>query len=219
MRTWLMAILIVLSILAGCNPPHYDLREPIYLVPEESFWQGCEDDPDGYMACHAERQYIVYAGIYQWFRHFDWDTRPVAIIIFPEENVPDDAVNEVIKLRIGGDTNCKGGWAACYDWSIGQHPRITFRDPKYEDVPKMAHEFGHAIGSLGHVEGRLSIMTSPIAFYVTADDVAEMCAANGTCPPHDEVWCEGSFYDVCRCPSFSPEDGATKLASGEIVCI
>ena len=218
MRAFLVAV--VLSILAGCAPPHYDLSEPIYLVPEESFWQGCNEDPDGYMACMAERQAVVYHGLDMWLQHFDEATRPLVIMVWPEESVPDGAKNEPIKLAVSAHSHCKGdNWVGCYDWYEGPHPKIIFRRPDNITSFILAHEFGHALGVIEHVKGRLSIMATPIDFYVNAEDVVLMCATNGTCPAHDEVWWEGSFYDVCRCPSSSPEDGVAKLASGEIVCI
>ena len=207
------AILILVATLSffGCERPFFDLREPIYLVAEESFWSGCEKDERGYMACQAERMDIVFRGVKMWFRNFDEATRPIALIIYPEENAPEDAVNEAIHLRISGDSDCDDDWVACYEWGPFKSPTITFRDPKYEDVPKVAHEFGHAIWLDGHVTGRLSNMDKYALFYVVPLDVTEMCAANGTCPAHDEVWCEGSFYDQWRCPSSSPEEGVAML--------
>lgn len=211
-------ISVVLFALAGCNPPHFDLSEPIYLVPEKSFWNGCEDDPAGWLTCHDNRMDSVYNGVNDWFKHFAEPTRPKVIIVYPEENVPDDAVNEPIKLRIGGDRNCDGDWSACYSWTIGHHPAIVFRKAEYIQSSFTAHEFGHAIWRINHVEGRRSIMTNPISFYTAPLDVSEMCAANGTCPLHEDTWCVGTFDDLCRCPSDSPEDGMAKFGAGEIVC-
>jgi hypothetical protein len=205
MRAFLI-LTVSLSVLAGCNPPHYDLTKPIYFVAEKSFWDGCEEHSGGYMACMAEREHIFHLGLNQWFRHFDSATRPVGIMVYPEEMVPDDAENEVIKLRVGEDDNCHGKWVACYSWTIGSHPTIVFRDPKYEDVYKIAHEFGHAIGSLGHVTDRMSIMSPTGNTFVTPLDMTEMCAVNGTCPPFDAVWCKGShLYDEGWCPPGSTE--------------
>ena len=78
------AIFITLVVfgLCGCEPPFFDLREPIYLVANPSFWVGCEDDVVGYKACRANRVERVEEGINEWLKHFDEATRPQVVVIY-----------------------------------------------------------------------------------------------------------------------------------------
>lgn len=207
-----MLILVVFSGLFGCERPHFDLRQPIYLVADDSLWDGCETDPAGYVACQQGREEMIYNGIGMWAEHFAEATRPKALLVYPEANVPADAVNEPIHIWRGDTSSCHGPWGACYQWGPMRKTGIVFHHPTDLTPAIVAHEFGHAIWMDGHIHDRLSVMDPAASFYVTPLDMSEMCAVNGTCPSHDDTWCEGTFYDQYRCPSASPEDGDHKAA-------
>jgi len=211
----------------GClERPQVDLREPIYLVAEESFWDECEECPAGWMACHADRMAAVYNGIDEWFQYFPESARPVALVVWPEENVPDGAANALIRLKIkeGGCKKPDGYHPACYRWSqdsLGRNrpPEIIFDHPGAIDPQMVAHEFGHALGRDDNdvPEWQYSVMSYSHPSYVVPVDIDLVCALHPEvdCPPH--VWCV-DIDDLCRCPSDSFEDGMAKFGAGEIVC-
>lgn len=206
-----MLVLALLSGLFGCGRPHFDLRHPIYLVADDSFWNGCGDDPAGYTSCQQGRIETVYHGIGIWTKHFSEPTRPKVLLVYPAANVPADAVNEPIFLMIDEGSGCDGKkWVACYQWGPARTTSIVFRHQTGISPLIVAHEFGHAIWMGDHIHDRVSIMEPMITFYVTPLDVSEMCAVNGACPSHEDTWCEGTFYDEWRCPSASPEEGEHK---------
>ena len=143
----------------GCvvEAPYMDLTQPIYLVAEESFFSGCEDHSDGLEACQQERIGEVEKGVGGWFKHFAEPTRPQVFIVMSRADVPNNAQNTPIHLRIEKDFCAQ---VACYynDWGV--EPSIVFNN-RGALFPIMAsHEFGHALW-LGHdvPEGRRSVMT------------------------------------------------------------
>lgn len=210
--------------LIGCDyRPYLDLDQPIYLVTDPSFFAGCEESADGVEACHEQRLQTVRDGADDWFDHFNESSRPQAIIVASRDEVPTDAQNTPIHLRISqGSCNesAKTKHAACFPYGPNKEPAIVFEDVKYLVPRMMSHEFGHALG-IDHSDvpkGRKSVMTPVPSSYVVPLDIEILCQIHGECPPHENTWCEASFYDPCRCPSPSFEEGEAMRRSGEIVC-
>ena len=202
-------LLTTALLVVGCaDRTHFDLRQTIYFAPENSFLADCEGRPD----CSANRLNAVKQGIDQWFMHFDAASRPRAVIVDSGSEIPGDSSNRPIRLKISVNSSCDkyGNWAACYYWEQGEDSEITFRYSNYVNALTVAHEFGHAIWSDGHVLDRSSVMDPYTSFIVTPLDVIEMCTANGSCPPYDSVWCQGTFFYENLCPSDSPEDAKAK---------
>src|SRR3989344_4603723 len=58
----------VRSITIGMASPPVDFLHPIYLVPDESFYSGCENisSVGGAEACMVAREHSVQVAIHQW---------------------------------------------------------------------------------------------------------------------------------------------------------
>ena len=69
-------------------PSYLDLRHPIYMVTDKSFWSGCDKDPAGDKLCRAVRVTQIKEGVNQWFDYFDKADRPEAILVFSEAELP-----------------------------------------------------------------------------------------------------------------------------------
>lgn len=209
--------------LIGCDyRPYMDLNKPIYMITDPSLFAGCEESDDGVEACREERLQIVRNGVDDWFDHFNESSRPQVILVASRREVPVDARNTPIHLRISPgacDDSCGKHWA-CFQYGYNQQPAMVFEDVKYLTPRMAAHEFGHVLG-VDHEdvpEGRNSVMTRNPSAYVVPLDIDILCQIHDECPPHENTWCEGGFYDPCRCPSASFEDGEAMRAAGEIVC-
>lgn len=188
---------------SGCAPPDFDLTQPIYLIIEGSFYQGCEPGT----SCPDERDLMLQRGAKMWFDHYDEGSRPRVVLVKQGESVPHDAKNEAIRIQADFAAEpCEARWY----WGSG-NSRIRFTCQSVIEPHFVAHELGHALGMLEHVTGRKSIMAKPNAeavwSMVTPYDLQEMCGHHPelSCPA--AVWCEGTFYDRCRCPSATPEEG------------
>lgn len=222
MRAILIALVVVG--LGGCDGrPYMKLDEPVYLVVTPSFSVGCENDVVGYEACRANRILKVKNGANEWFKHFDEaTTRPQVVIVDSREELPPNPVNEVVYLKVEHNSCWSEGkyHHACFYYEYGESPELRFDGPA-DIIPNLiAHEFGHMLG-LDHddvAEGTYSIMSPSVQTYVLPTDIDLLCEMHAECPPHKNVWCEGEFYDPCRCPSASFEEGAAMLAAGELTC-
>lgn len=199
-----LALGLTSFILSQESPTYYlNLREPIYFVVDPSFSTGCDGDTD---VCVKKRLDVFRAGLDDWFKHFPKRFRPKTIIVFSPEEMPLRAVNFPISLQIK-ENGCVLGvpptkYFGCYLTDSGS-PRIIFNDPGQITTPTSAHEFGHALG-LNHRD-TYSIMSWGKGNKVLPIDMNDLCNLHQECPPHDETWCEGTFYDSCRCPSESFE--------------
>lgn len=209
--------------LGGCyTQPYMNLRQPIYLVTDHSFFSDCQDNPKGPAACKEQRILEVKKGVNDWFKHFQESSRPEVIFVASGDNVPDDSENKPIHLRIQSGYCGSDGEAhpACYHHSYDSDPAIVF-DNYAEITPLMsAHEFGHALGRDNDdtPEEIGSVMSYSVPTYVLPIDIQLVCDAHDECPPHEDTWCEGGFIDPCRCPSASFEEGEAMREAGEITC-
>ena len=219
-----IAVLLVASGIGlfsrGFFEAHIDLREPIYLVIDESFWYDCRYDPETQDECRESRVNEIRDGADSWFKHFDGATRPKVVIIYSKADVPFNPVNSPIHIGLKKDhcgINKETGkpFVACYEDESWKSPTITFHLPEDITSTVFAHEFGHALGRSG--DGKLNDVSSEVysimsygprdSEYVLPTDIKILCKMHPECPPHEDTWCEGGFWDDYRCPSYSYEEG------------
>lgn len=182
MRSFFIAI-AVFGICSCARAPYFDLRHPVYMVADKSLWSGCgEKDSAGYETCRAFRVKQIYSGLSQWFDYFDKANRPLAVIVYSEEELPANRVNSVIYLKIKAGC-CGKGYAAHYDrWPVSS-PEIVF-DRSFWITPRLvAHEFGHALGRGDNdvPEGTYSVMSYKMPTFVLPRDIKMMCRLHHEC--------------------------------------
>ena len=219
----LFTAVVVLGFCGCAKAPYFDLRHPIYMMTDQSFWSGCETDPIGEKVCRKFRVAQVDAGVDDWFRYFDEATRPQAVIVGSKAELPLDRINKaVIHLKIWAG-HCGKGNEACYIWKMNSSPELVFDGSSYIFPSLVAHEFGHALNR-DHddlPDGIFSIML-PLVLktdYVLPADIELLCRIHTECPPHEDVWCEGGFYDECLCPSDSYEEAKAALEAETLSCM
>lgn len=217
----LFTAIVILGICGCAKAPYFDLRHPIYMVTDQSFWSGCETDSIGDEVCRKFRVAQVNAGIDDWFRHFDEAGRPQAVIVGSKAELPQGRVNkQVIYLKIDA---VGSGNSAYYRWKPGSSPVIVFDNPYYISPTIVSHEFGHALG-LDHkdlLDGISSIMLPVVKVtdYVLPADIDLLCRIHAECPLHEDTWCEGGFYDECLCPSNSYDEAKAALEAETLFCM
>ncbi len=215
MRSFFIAITLV--VICGCRTsyPYMNLRRPIYMMTDKSLWVGCKKDPTGETACRKFRVSQIQDGVDEWFRHFDEPTRPQVIIVSSKSELPRDLFNAVIYLRIqlGGCSAYYDGDGvmpgACYQVKRDSTPEIIFEEPDDVCASLVEHEFGHVLG-LKHMDPKKEIFSImlPVVLpesYVMPVDVDAVCKLHAECPPHEDTGGECWLYDEDRCPSYSFE--------------
>lgn len=184
--------LIFLAAICGCRSsasyPYMNLRHPIYMVAEKSFWSGCDKDPIGEEECRKLRVAQIYAGVNDWFRYFDKTTRP-RVIIASKKELPSRSVNQVIYLKIKkGLCNDKDGQHdACYHIGHRARPEMVFDDSSHIYPSMVAHEFGHILGR-NHDDFPQSVPSIMLPFVlhssqVLPEDIEFVCKLHSECPP------------------------------------
>lgn len=170
------SFLIVIALLIGCSSsklPSFNLRYPIYMLADKSFWSGCEKDPTGNEVCQGLRIQEINSGIEQWYGQLDKTLYPPPIIVYSKEKVPAGQVNDLVVLRIEPGF-CGVGKAACFAYrsaSSSSSPEIVFDDPRWITANIMAHEFGHV---LGRDDNDLPAVIGSIMSYTTRTDVTPL---------------------------------------------
>lgn len=209
--------LIFFWCLGGCvAQQHMDLRQPMYLITDRSFFSGCKNDRKGPAICKEWRLYQVRIGINDWLKHFDEPMRPQVIYLSSHDDVPEDAENTVIHLRVSKgfcDDGVPPEAAACYQYLYRGESVIVFDEGEFINARTVAHEFGHALGRehWDTPEDIGSVMSYSVPTYVLPIDITLVCQLHEECPAYEDTWCEGSFYDELRCPSSSFEEGQAML--------
>lgn len=169
------------------------MRKPIYFVTDQSFWSGCNDFPDSNEACRTLRIEQINNGINEWFNYFNEAVRPQIVIVYSNADLPSNAANKPIYLKIKkdycGQDNEKKTYPACHKVQLDSPHTIIFDSPE-EIAPHIAHEFGHALGRKHNdmPEGAYSIMSylfqSP---HVLPLDIKIMCETHTECPPTKNI--------------------------------
>ncbi len=218
MRNALISALLVIFLSSldytGIGPNFtIDLRKPTYFLVDKSFWYQCENDPDGYEACRTYRIRQINDGFNDWFDHFDVATRPKAVIVFSQDDLPESPTYNLIHLKIE-EGHC--GMATPTEIAVACHYKkthtIVFNLPKHVTSPIFAHELGHALQrNRTHDDmpkDTYSIMSYTLEpNHVLPIDIKILCKMHPECPPHEDTWCWGGFWDKDRCPSVSYEEG------------
>jgi len=160
-----------------------DLRHPVYMVTDDSFWSGCEDYAFGYEACRESRERQIYAGVHQWFHYFDATNRPRVVIVHTVDELPLYMFNDVIHLQIQKGACGGKGFAACYNWEPFSYPKIVFESSN-QIIPRIvAHEFGHTLDRDDNdvPAGTDSVMSYEHPTFVLPLDVKMMCRLHHEC--------------------------------------
>jgi hypothetical protein len=201
----------------GCTDSYVDLREPIYLVIDPSLFTGCEYDPEKEEDCRESRIKKINDGADEWFKHFAEATRPKVEIVYSEADLPLYPINDPIYIKVKKNY-CGVGFfhtiVACYEDASWALPVIVFVLPENIDSRIFAHELGHAFdrGHWDTPENVYSVMSyNDISDHVLPIDIKLLCKTHRECPPHEDTWCEGGFWDKERCPSSSYEEGQKTL--------
>lgn len=170
--------------------PFLNLREPVYIVADQSLWSGCEDDPTGDEACHVLRVEQINKGVSQWFDYFDKATRPLAVVVNSETDVPLDRVNPIITMYIRpGSCPYKNSiklHAACFKKIDNLSSEIVFNSAGYIYPSLVAHEFGHALGRV-HNDFAKDVHSIMFPFvkleaHVLSADIDLLCGIHAECP-------------------------------------
>ena len=222
MRLGRISLFFILC-LGGCfTARKLNLRAPIYLITDPSFFSGCRNHINGPAACKEERIAEVRNGANDWFRHFDEPFRPQVVIVYSHDDIPAGAENTPIHLQMkkgycGSRRDFK--IAACYHYIYHNEVRIVFESN--EDITQrvITHEFGHALGREHNdtAEGIGSVMSYSLPTYVLPIDIDKLCQIHEECPAYENTWCEGEFYHAALCPSASFEEGFAKWKAREAV--
>lgn len=194
-----------------------DLREPIYLVIDKSFFSGCEYDPEKEEDCRKTRIKAINDGADDWFEHFNPTTRPKVVIVYSKADLPFSPINNPIYVKLEektcGLTSLENTAAACYRALKPYTPMIIFNTANDITSGIFAHELGHALGRSGKhndvPKNVYSVMSYPPldSNRVLPIDIKILCEMHPECPPHEDTWCEGGFWDKDLCPSSSYEEG------------
>lgn len=185
MRSFFLSVALVL-VCSCTSRPYKDLRHPIYMVTDQSFWSGCENFRAGPKACREFRVKQINDGVDQWFKFFEEAIRPRTVIVSSKWKLPLHLVNNPIYLRIESGF-CGNNASACHAW--GDHTTSLSEEIVFESyflvTPRiMAHEFGHV---LGRGDNDVPIGTSSVMSYMMQTDVLlldfkMMCALHRECP-------------------------------------
>ncbi len=160
---------------------YYDLRQPFYLVVDESFYVGCDQALANETACRALRLQHIKEGVNQWLDYFDDSNRPQGVFFPSTENPPANRVNKTIHV---GMQSIICGKAALACWFANKEaPKIVFAARRWIIPRIMAHEFGHVLGRGDNdvANGVSSIMSYNTQKKVEPLDFEMMCNMHPEC--------------------------------------
>ncbi len=189
---------IFLLLCCSACRPDFDLREPIYLVPEPDFANRCGDE------CRE----VIRRGIDRWERHWDaLEDRGGWGGVYLVDVAPGA---QYVALSIDQDNLEDSTSVAEFRWYASGPPTITLREYEGYDIVNgvvplvWAHELGHVFGLDHAPTGACSVMEPSTKFYITPSDIQAVCDLHPEVDCPATVWCEGLFTDPWRCPSEEP---------------
>lgn len=134
---------------APLNNALFDLSESVYLVPDSSFFSGCDEDPAGEKICHDLRIGQIGYGIKKWTRYFDQDSKLELVILGSEADLPAQRKNRFVYLKLApGLWECAGHPACYYNTGMDHKsgPVISFDGFANITCGYAEHEIGHVFG-------------------------------------------------------------------------
>lgn len=160
---------------------YYNLRYPIYLVVDESFYFGCEQSPTDEAACRALRLQHIKEGVNEWLDYFDDANRPKVVFFPSTEKPPSDSANKTILVRMQS-VICGRAALACW-FERKDPPEIVFANRRWIIPRIMAHEFGHVLGRGDNdvPAGTVSIMSYNTQKAVEPLDIKMVCKLHREC--------------------------------------
>ena len=179
--------------LFGCvRFPQMDLRQPIYLVLDDSLFVYCKDSPIEAGICRAYISSQIQQGAWQWSRFFAGNL-PLFIVV-DSSGRPAQTINPPVEIRVQpkvcGET-VQDPVDACYIApGYFANPAIVLTDLANLHPALIAHELGHVLaGNVSHYNSDLpSIMQDgSLVEEVQARDVDWMCNFHAKCPVRQEL--------------------------------
>ncbi len=192
----------------SATPLTLDLREPVYLVPDESFFAGCDSRYSiDEMTCRQSRINTVEVAVESWQKRLPVSSSNISVVVV--EDAPALLHNRLVHLSVRAN-GCSEvhlpatlTLLACYK----RYGEIVFLSVENITLKVTAHELGHAFG-LDHFGDNIvnsncqkPIMSEPIGSdRVTTVDVNELCRLHPelACGYREETLYDG-FYHAMEC--------------------
>lgn len=180
--------------LFGCvHFPQMDLRQPIYLVLDDSLFVYCKGTPAEVGECRAYISSQIQVGVWQW-QQFFVGSLPLFVLVTAVSQVPANAINLPVEIRVWPKV-CKetaqNPVDACYIApGYFTNAAIVFSRLANLRPALIAHELGHVlVGNARHYNSNLpSIMQDgSLAEEVQARDVEWVCSFHAKCPVRQEL--------------------------------
>ena len=180
--------------LFGCvRFPQMDLRQPIYLVLDDSLFIYCKDSPAEISECHTYISSQIKAGAWQWSQFFAGNV-PLFIVVDSSGRLPAKTINPPVEIRVQskvcGET-AQDPVDACYI-GVGYFASATIvlTDLANLHSALIAHELGHVLaGNVSHYKSYLPsiLQVGSLVEEVQAREVDWICSFHAECPLRQEL--------------------------------